>query len=142
MLRLPALTFSAAALVVVPGCTIEPREKEGQEAASNGKIAVDEIDAAVMAARLAAGEIVLVDVRTPEEFAEGHIEGAVNMPLDSFNPTAVPEEDGKETVLYCRSGRRSELAAEYLAEATGVPTTHLEGGIIAWEEAGERVVTD
>jgi rhodanese-related sulfurtransferase len=94
------------------------------------------IPAAELAARLARGQVVLVDVRTPEEFAAGHIAGAVNLPLDGFDPKALPREAGKETVLYCRSGRRSAAAAEQIVAAGLSPTRQLEGGILSWEAAG------
>lgn len=132
----PAL-FAALSLTACERGQAEPVSEEAAAA-----IQVDEIDAAVMATRIASGDIVLVDVRTPEEFAEGHIEGAVNLPLDTFDPAAVPHGDGKEAVLYCRSGRRSEIAAETLSAATGKPATHLDGGIVAWEAAGQPVVSD
>ncbi|WP_120716372.1 rhodanese-like domain-containing protein [Tsuneonella amylolytica] len=96
------------------------------------------IDAGELAGLVTRGEAVLVDVRTPEEFADGHIAGAVNRPLDTFDPSAVPREAGKRTVLYCRSGRRSLEAAERLVAAGG-SATHLGGGILAWEKAGQPV---
>ena len=47
--------------------------------------------------------------------------------------------DGREVVLYCRSGRRSAMAGEKLAAVTGEPVEHLEGGMLAWEAAGQPV---
>ena len=56
----------------------------------------------------------LVDVRTPEEFAEGSVPGAVNIPLDIL-PGKLAEFKGKEhTVLFCRSGARSGMAKTFL----------------------------
>lgn len=78
----------------------------------------------------------LLDVRTPEEFAEGHISGAaiVDFNLPDFTRRALSViPPGMPVALYCRSGRRSELAARALADA-GVPVTDLEGGILAWLE--------
>jgi rhodanese-related sulfurtransferase len=92
-----------------------------------------------LAARLAAGNVRLIDVRTDAEVAEGVIPGAEHIPLDRFDPAALGPDDGREVVLYCRSDRRSGIAAAKLAEATGEPATHLEGGILAWEAAGQPV---
>lgn len=78
----------------------------------------------------------MIDVRTPEEFAEGHLTGAINIPLDQFDPASLPDADGAERVLYCRSGRRSGIAAEKLAKATSSTALHLDGGILAWEADG------
>jgi len=93
-----------------------------------------------LAARIKAGNVRLIDVRTDEEVAEGTIPGAEHIALDRFDPAAIATDDGREVVLYCRSGRRSAIAAERLAEATGAPATHLEGGLMAWEAAGQPVV--
>ena len=92
-----------------------------------------------LAARLAAGNVRLIDVRTDAEVAEGVIPGAEHIPLDRFDPAALGPDDGREVVLYCRSDRRSGIAAAKLADATGEPATHLEGGILAWEAAGQPV---
>lgn len=92
-----------------------------------------------LAERIKAGDVRLIDVRTDEEVAEGTIPGAEHIALDRFDPAAIATDDGREVVFYCRSGRRSAIAAEKLAEATGAPATHLEGGIIAWEAAGQPV---
>ena len=90
-----------------------------------------------LAARLEKGNVRLIDVRTDAEVAEGIIPGAEHIPLDRFDPAALGPDDGREVVLYCRSDRRSGIAAAKLAEATGEPATHLEGGILAWEAAGQ-----
>jgi len=92
-----------------------------------------------LAARLAAGNVRLIDVRTDAEVAEGIIPGAEHIPLDRFDPAALGPPDGREVVLYCRSDRRSAIAGAKLAEATGEPATHLEGGILAWEAAGQPI---
>ena len=92
-----------------------------------------------LAARLKAGNIRLIDVRTDAEVAEGVIPGAEHNALDRFDPASLDLSDGREVVLYCRSGRRSEMAGELLAAVTGKPVEHLAGGITAWEEAGQPI---
>jgi rhodanese-related sulfurtransferase len=89
-----------------------------------------------LAARLTAGAVRLIDVRTEEEVAEGLIPGAEHIPLERFDPGALDLSDGRAVVLYCRSGRRSQIAGEKLAAALGQSVEHLEGGILAWEAAG------
>lgn len=84
----------------------------------------------------------LLDVRTPEEYAEGHIAGAINIDVksDDFRQRAEKELKKDETVLvYCRSGRRSMHAAEILTEL-GYKVINLEGGIIDWEGNGMPTV--
>lgn len=92
-----------------------------------------------LAARLAAGNVRLIDVRTDAEVAEGMIPGAEHFPLDQFDPAKLGPADGREVVLYCRSGKRSAKAGEKLAAATGQPVEHLAGGILAWEAAGQPI---
>jgi rhodanese-related sulfurtransferase len=59
----------------------------------------------------------LLDVRTPEEFARGHVDGALNIPVQALadEMSRVPRD--RAVVVYCRSGRRSATAAGLLAEA-------------------------
>ncbi|MFM7404635.1 MAG: rhodanese-like domain-containing protein, partial [Erythrobacter sp.] len=92
-----------------------------------------------LAAQISKGQVRLIDVRTAEEVAEGIIPGAEHIPLDTFDPAALDLSDGRAVVLYCRSGRRSGIAGEELAAATGEAAVHLEGGIIAWQAAGQRI---
>jgi rhodanese-related sulfurtransferase len=89
---------------------------------------------------LADGSILLVDVREPNEFAAGHIPGALLNPLQSFDPSALPQVLGKRVVLSCRSGRRS-LTALALAEKAGRGdvSAHYPGGFQDWSNAGEPV---
>lgn len=89
-----------------------------------------------LAARIKAGNVRLIDVRTDEEVAQGMIPGAEHIALDTFDPAKLDLSDGREVVLYCRSGRRSAIAGEKLAAATGKAAEHLEGGILAWEAEG------
>jgi rhodanese-related sulfurtransferase len=92
-----------------------------------------------LAARLQAGNVRLIDVRTAAEVAEGTIPGAEHIPLDQFDPASLDFSDGREVVLFCRSGRRSAIAGEKLTEVTGKPAEHLAGGILAWEAAQQPV---
>ena len=82
------------------------------------------------------GEIVLVDVREPHENAAERIPGGFLNALQSFDPTALPDPEGKRVVFYCRSGRRSVTSSQ-LAQAAGLPyDEHMGGGILACKEAG------
>jgi len=83
--------------------------------------------------------LLLLDVRTPEEFAAGHIPGAVNIPYDQVagRLAEIPKDD--EVVLYCRSGRRAGLAAEVLAASGYTRLAHLEGDMQGWQSAGRPV---
>jgi phage shock protein E len=93
--------------------------------------------------RLQAGDdFILLDVRTPEEWDQGHIEGATLISLQELEARAASElPKDAEIVVYCRSGNRSAQAAEYLA---GAGYTHIGdmGGIQDWVAAGLPVVSD
>ena len=86
-------------------------------------------------------DVQLVDVRTADEFAEDHLEGAVNLDVNdsTFVAKAKQQLDATRPVLvYCRSGRRSADAAGKLA-AEGFEVTNLKGGIMAWRAAKKPV---
>ncbi len=91
-------------------------------------------------ARQAKGQpTVLIDVRSPAEFAAGHIPGAINIPVDQVE-ARIGEIDklrGKgEIVLYCRSGRRAGVAAGVLESRGYRGLRHLDGDFPAWQAAG------
>ncbi|MBM3260181.1 MAG: rhodanese-like domain-containing protein [Candidatus Sericytochromatia bacterium] len=81
-------------------------------------------------------EAVLVDVREPAEFAEGHVEGAVLAPLGTLGAWAAQHPKDRPVVLVCKSGRRATKAAEQLGAAGFKALVHLEGGMEAWKAAG------
>lgn len=78
----------------------------------------------------------VVDVREVDEFAAGHIPGAINRPLSSFRASQLPDPGDKLLVLNCAAGRRSALALDKCAAARAEIDTHLAGGFGAWRAAG------
>ncbi|MBE6246326.1 MAG: rhodanese-like domain-containing protein [Bacteroidales bacterium] len=83
------------------------------------------------------GSVVLLDVRTPQEFAQGHIVGAINIDVkDSLFISNVQRQvaPGSRVAVYCRSGRRSMSAAQQMVEK-GYDVVNLKGGFLAWEES-------
>ena len=95
-----------------------------------------------------AGGAPIVDVREPDEFAEGHIPGAVNIPRGllefevdghpavAFRTAVALSHRERPVVLYCLSGGRSALAAEALQRLGFVAPVSLAGGILGWSDAG------
>jgi rhodanese-related sulfurtransferase len=77
--------------------------------------------------------IILLDVRTPEEYAQRHIPKSVLLPLDTIDASAASVlKDKKKTIfVYCRSGRRSAIAAQQLVKM-GYSSVYDIGGIITW----------
>ena len=77
----------------------------------------------------------LIDVRQPDEVAQGTLPGAVNIPLDVL-PDRLGELDSARTVvLLCRSGGRSGMAAELLTAAGFTDVVNLSGGMLAYQDA-------
>lgn len=80
-------------------------------------------------------DVQLVDVRTPEEYAEGFIPGSINIDVKNGHEELAAKLDPERPVaLYCRSGRRSENAAWVLEKVFFKNVVDLDGGYIAWVE--------
>ena len=97
------------------------------------------VDAEEFAREIAKSGVQLVDVRTAEEYTNGHIPNAVN--IDVLSPNFAQEiaklDKAQPVALYCRSGRRSKSAAEE-AVKQGFKVVELDGGIISWKGEIER----
>jgi rhodanese-related sulfurtransferase len=85
--------------------------------------------------------IVIVDVRTPEEFQQGHVPNAINIPLSKIikDPTVLMSSKQRAIVLYCRSGYRTGKAVEALQKEGYQNLQHLEGDMQGWLKAGLTV---
>jgi rhodanese-related sulfurtransferase len=93
--------------------------------------------------RIHAGEKVdLIDVRTPVEFREVHVTVARNVPLESLDCSAVLRNRSADSPLYviCRSGSRGKQACEKIMAAGCTNVVNVEGGTVAWDQAGFPVV--
>ncbi|SIO29717.1 rhodanese-like domain-containing protein [Vannielia litorea] len=90
---------------------------------------------------LTQGKLVLVDVRTPAEYAFEHVEGALLLPMAFFDPRFLPEEGDKRVVLMCGSSKRSEKMARKTLEARGGQIAHMDGGFGGWKEAKLDYIT-
>lgn len=104
-----------------------------------GKSPHKEVSPAELAVMLAEDAALVVDVREADEFAAGHIPGAINMPLSAFRPSQLPHPHGKMLVLNCAAGRRSAMALEKCGAAQAEADTHLAGGFEAWRTGGFTV---
>ena len=102
----------------------------------------EDYDVKEFAELIADSNVVILDVRKADEFADGHIKGAIL--IDQFQSDFVEQAKAKlpkdKTIaIYCRSGRRSANAAGKLADI-GYKCVNLKGGILAWKEANMPVV--
>ena len=102
-------------------------------------MAISEISVDELAEQLATGSR-LIDVREPDEFDEGHVPGAVHIPLATV-PDNVERFRGEgPTFVICRSGGRSLRACEFVAQR-GVDVVNVAGGTLAWQSSGRTVET-
>jgi rhodanese-related sulfurtransferase len=84
---------------------------------------------------LRSGDAELIDVRTGVEHEAGHVPGGRHLPLDALSAEAATLAGDRALIFYCRSGERSEAAAEAFA-ASGRDAYSMKGGLLAWAEAG------
>lgn len=102
---------------------------------------IEVLDAAQVADLFAADKIVLIDVRTPVEFAFEHIRGALLSPLATFDTRHLPEQGQKPIVFHCGSGMRSKMVAEKCLAAGHARVIHMAGGFAAWKKAGQPYIS-
>ncbi|CEJ12555.1 Biofilm growth-associated repressor [bacterium YEK0313] len=96
-----------------------------------------------LVSRLMAGDVTLIDVRPEEEFRQGHLPGAVNLPLGELERRLAELSRAKEVVAYCR-GPYCVLSFEAVAalRAGGFRARRFDGGFPSWKDAGLAVATD
>ena len=121
----------AASLALLAGCTLSKTKKDAED--MSDKVAYHKISAEEAYEMMASQKVVVVDVRTREEYDGGHIENAVLVPNESIGseiPEALPDKEAT-LLVYCRSGRRSKDAAQKLL-ALGYQSVYDFGGVIDW----------
>ncbi|MEW2082189.1 rhodanese-like domain-containing protein [Streptomyces sp. NPDC005283] len=95
-------------------------------------------------AAVPSGSLVL-DVRENDEWASGHVEGALHVPMSDFvarfGEVTEAVADGRRAYVMCRVGGRSAQVTQYLVQQ-GIDAVNIDGGMLAWEGAGRPMVTD
>lgn len=98
----------------------------------------------VDAASVPAGALVL-DVREDDEWAAGHVDGALHVPIGDFvarfGEVTEAVADGRRAYVMCRVGGRSAQVTQYLVQQ-GIDAVNIDGGMQAWDAAGRPMVTD
>ncbi|MDO4792108.1 MAG: rhodanese-like domain-containing protein [Buchananella hordeovulneris] len=139
------LLASAAALVAtasLAACSAQPESAQDAAPAPADNAAVAEN--AAPAADQAAAQAVIIDVRTPEEYAAGHLQGAINIDVSGADfATKIAELDPAGSyVVYCRSGRRSGIALDQMKALGFTDVTNAGGLADAGASLGLPTVTD
>jgi len=113
-----------------------------QEAAPTAKPAANDLDAkqaqALIQKNRDNADFVVLDIRTPAEFAAGHLAGAVNVDFKApdFQSQVAKLDRAKTYLVYCRTGRRSTLSLPIFERLGVTHVYHLAGGITAWQREG------
>jgi len=116
-------------------------EVDGQTEGTSKGIELISVDEA--AAKLTSEDIVLLDVRTPEEVAEGYISGALHWDYyewDTFKEKVASLEKSKPVMVYCKAGGRSNKAAQFLKKQGCATIYDLKGGMNAWKASNNPIV--
>jgi len=126
--------------------------RTAQQLVDAARRGIEEISADEMQRRLAMGAV-LIDVREPAEFADGHIAGAANIPRGvlefqvqahpAMNCTTAPELalHDRPVTVYCRMAGRAALAAESVVRMGFSAVASLAGGILGWQQEGRSLTT-
>lgn len=116
-----------------------------QDFVAAAKAEITECDVAQAAEKLAQGAMAL-DVREPQEFMQGHIPTAVDLPRGvlEFRADAHPrlQDKDQEIIVYCQAGGRGALATQTLQKMGFTQVINLIGGFNAWAEAGQEQAKD
>jgi molybdopterin/thiamine biosynthesis adenylyltransferase/rhodanese-related sulfurtransferase len=110
--------------------------------ATDTRASIEEIQPFEAQQEIDGGDVVLIDTREPHEYQEAHLEGGRLVPpglLADEIEAAAPDKSAR-TILYCRSGNRSALAAAQMQALGYTDVASMEGGILAWQEQGLPVV--
>jgi rhodanese-related sulfurtransferase len=86
-------------------------------------------------------DLVIIDVRTVSEYESGHIEGAINIPVEELSQRLSELNPSDELLVYCRTGNRSTTAVRILKTDGFEKIYHMDGGITAWRNEGFPVVS-
>jgi phage shock protein E len=128
----------AAGLLALGGCGSSAAEPATDAAAESAPSANGGVVSVQRAAELAADPtITVIDVRTPEEFAQGHLAGAAMIDFQSsaFAEDVAALDPSGRYLVYCRSGNRSAQAVTLMRELGFDEVYDMEGGIVAWSGA-------
>jgi len=126
-----SLLWIPIVLFMLVGCTQKEKDNTVE------LITVEEMDSL-----LQIGKVQLIDVRTPEEFTEGYIQGAINIDYrnENFKQLIEKVDKTKPVAVYCGRGGRSGSCATYMKNAGFTKIYDLDGGITRWKYKGKKTI--
>jgi rhodanese-related sulfurtransferase len=115
-----------------------------EEADANADVTFENISVQQALEMKNSGEVVIIDVRSQDEFSSGHIEGALNIDVNSpgFEEKISDLNKTDRYVIYCHSGRRSAKSADILVNTGFVSVYNVKGGISEWKGNGYDIVLE
>lgn len=122
-------------------CACSPQEGGAQALSDSGVPPAQHVDAAGAARLLAGGGVVVLDVRTPREFAAGHIAGArlIDFNASNFEQQLAQLDRKQKYLVHCAVGGRSGKSLSTFRKLGFEQVVHLDGGMKAWQAAGQPV---
>ena len=124
-------------LISMVACQIPSGSAQGTSSTVFSEITADEFEKKITP------DVQLIDVRTPEEFSQGHLKGAINLNINSvdFKNRVSGFDKNKPVLVYCLSGGRSASASAFLVDNGFKEVYNLQGGIMKWDAAGKALET-
>lgn len=141
------ITFLLSCGILLSACTQDKESYTSEEATASpiveeGSTSID-ISRATLKDMESTNRL-LLDVRTPEEYQDGFIMDAINIPVDQLpeqldNLASMSSSKSHPIVIYCRTGKRAQKAIDFLSSQGYTNLLHLEGDFGGWETANEEV---
>lgn len=135
MFTILAITGVLALPLAAKACGLSEKTAEGYENAS-----IEHAARHWQQGEASAVPFAIIDVRTPGEYAEGHVKGARLIPVNELAGRLAEVPKDRQVYVYCHSGKRSARAAALLASHGFGKVENVLGGIVAWRAAGHPVV--
>lgn len=135
-------SFTFVSALLFAGCSNAQSSSEPTTKDNAGQVINKDVNVAEFATLVEKGDGLLLDVRTDQEYAAGHLEGSTQINFNSPDFQQKIKELDPETpvYVYCRSGARSGNAAKMMKQLGFKAVYNLEGGILAWQRSGKTVV--
>jgi rhodanese-related sulfurtransferase len=142
----PVIFTTSALALVLSACSVEDTAKQAEpeasaDAAASATRVVDASAADADEVIASDASLVVLDVRTPSEYSDGHIDKAVNVDFraDDFATNLAKLDKSKRYLLHCKSGTRSARALQVMQEQGFENVVHMTDGFDAWKAAGNMV---
>jgi rhodanese-related sulfurtransferase len=130
-----SLLLAALLTAIIVGVVLWPRLFESPASVSYGDVSVQQASDLIKAKP----GLVILDVRTPQEYGEGHLKGSILIPVEELASRLGELSKEKELLIYCRTGNRSRTAVNTLTAAGYRKMFHMNEGISAWLQQGYSV---